>query len=370
MKYNLIVFGTRPELIKLIPVILSIRERKLDNRFKILCTSQHLELISDLLDSFNITPDITLSPNKKGNSIVNNLSSIMKELQVHIESKKVCLKYIIAQGDTTSALAASMVAFLNNIHFAHIEAGLRTYDHKHPFPEEYFRQVISLSTNIHFTPTNRATQNLLNERIPSNKIIQTGNTIVDLIDIIDDLQFNKKAESLKEIIKTKNNVIITCHRRENQNSNFDSLIQSVKELAHLYPDLNFIWLSHLNPFVELKTSDNGLKSISNITVIDPISIFDMIDLYRASILIITDSGGIQEEAISFNVPTIVVREKTERTEAVEIGNSIVVGSSPEKLKASFEKLIERKEINVKNPFGEGNAASQILDFFETLDYRT
>lgn len=366
MDYNLIVFGTRPELLKFIPIILEIRKRKLDDKFKILCTCQHKELINDLLGLFKITPDIKLPVSNYGQSISDTLSKLIKELQLYIGANKDCIKYIIAQGDTTSALGASMVAFLNNIQFAHIEAGLRTFDQKNPFPEEYFRQIISLSADVHFTPTYNAKQNLVNENISPTSIIHTGNTIVDLIKIIQNTTIYKKDESIKDFIKTKNNVIITCHRRENQNGNFDKLIEVIKDLAFLNPELNFIWLSHLNPFVDLKTKDESLISISNVSVIQPINIFNMIDLYKASKLIITDSGGIQEEAISFNVPTIVIREKTERPEAVEIGNSAVVGNSAKKLKVAFDEFLSKKEPSKNNPFGDGKAAIRILDFFENL----
>ena len=367
MGYNLIVFGTRPELIKLIPIILEIRKRKISDKFKILCTSQHKELIDDLLELFEITPDIRLPINNCGQSISDTLSKIIKELQLYVGANINSIKYIIAQGDTTSSIGASMVAFLNNIRFAHIEAGLRTFDQENPFPEEYFRRIISLSADIHFTPTYNAKQNLLKENISPNKIIHTGNTIVDVIDILQNIPNNKKNESIKGFLKTKNNIIITCHRRENQNSNFDSLIESVVNLAILNPDLNFIWLSHFNPFVDSKTKSESLKKISNISVIKPINIFDMIDLYKASKLIITDSGGIQEEAVSFNVPTIVIREKTERPEAVEIGNSVVVGNSAIKLKIAFDKFLYGREPFEENPFGDGKAAIRIIDFFENLN---
>lgn len=367
MKYNVIVFGTRPELIKLIPIILEIRKRKLVDRFKIICTNQHKELIDDLLDLFEIKPDKKLPISNCGKSISDTLSSIIKELQLYVASNVNNINYIIAQGDTTSCLGAAMVAFLNKKPFAHIEAGLRTFDQGNPFPEEYFRQIISLSTNIHFTPTYKAKQNLLRENIHESKIIHTGNTIVDVMNILQNRPNRKKNEHIKKYIKSKNNIIITCHRRENQNGNFDTLIESIKTLATSNSELNFIWLSHLNPFVKSKTNHESLNNISNISVIQPITIFDMIDLYKSSQLIITDSGGIQEEAVSFNIPTIVIREKTERTEAINVGNSELVGNSSEKLIAAFYKFLSRNVIDVNNPFGDGKAATRIIDFFYNLN---
>lgn len=368
MRYNLIVFGTRPELLKIIPVIFEIRKRNLDNRFKIICTNQHQELISDLLKLFNIEPDFILPISNCKKSISETLGDIIKELQSYVELNHNYIKYIIALGDTTSCLAAAMVAFLNKKQFAHIEAGLRTFDNDNPFPEEYFRKIVTLSTNIHFTPTHTAKQNLLNENVQATKIIHTGNTIVDLMNILKKSQYQCKNESIKRFLKTTNNIIITCHRRENQNRNFDILIESIKELATTNPELNFIWLSHLNPYVNSKTKNESLKKISNITVVQPVSIFDMIELYKSLRLIITDSGGIQEEAVSFNVPTIVIREKTERPEAIEVGNSVLVGNSPEKLKDAFYKFLNRNNKVINNPFGDGTAASIIIDFFAKQHY--
>jgi len=368
MKYNLIVFGTRPELLKLIPVILEIRKRNLDNRFKILCTNQHQELIADLLKLFSIEPDISLPISNYKRSISETLSDIIKEFQSYVELNDSYIHYVIAQGDTTSCLAAAMVAFLNKKQFAHIEAGLRTFDNDNPFPEEYFRKIVSLSTNIHFTPTYTAKQNLLKENVQASKVIHTGNTIVDLMNMLKIRQYQCKNESIKRFLKTTNNIIITCHRRENQNGNFDILIESIKELATTNPELNFIWLSHLNPFVNSKTKNESLRKISNITVVQPVSIFDMVELYKSTRLIITDSGGIQEEAVSFSVPTIVIRDKTERPESIEVENSELVGNSPEKLKAAFYKFLSRKKKVLKNPFGDGNAASIIIDFFVQQNY--
>ncbi len=367
MQYNLIVFGTRPELLKLIPIIIEIRKRKLTNKFKILCTGQHKELINDLLELFEIDADIRLPISNCNQSIADTLCQIIKELQLYVASNKHFIKYIIAQGDTTSCVSAAMVAFLNGIPFAHVEAGLRTFDQRNPFPEEYFRQIISVSANIHFTPTYNAKQNLLKENVPLSKILHTGNTVVDLINILQNISNKKTSDSIKKFLNGKDNVIITCHRRENQHQNFDILIESIKTLAISNPTLNFIWLAHLSPLINSKTKNDSLLNISNISVIEPINIFDMIELYKTSRIIITDSGGIQEEAVSFNVPTIVIREKTERPEAIEVGNSVLVGNSLEKLKEVFYKLLDRKETTSKNPFGDGKAAIRIIDFFQNLD---
>jgi UDP-N-acetylglucosamine 2-epimerase len=200
-----------------------------------------------------------------------------------------------------------MMAYLHQLKFAHIEAGLRTFDLENPFPEEYFRRIISLSADVHFAPTELAKQNLLAERIQKEKIILTGNTIVDAIEMYKNMDYTLENEHLKPLINKANHVLISCHRRENQNDNFDSLMLTVQELAGANPRLSFIWLSHLNPFVSSRIKNKALNSIPNIHVIEPISFLEMIGLYKECKLIITDSGGIQEEAVTFGIPTIVIR---------------------------------------------------------------
>jgi UDP-N-acetylglucosamine 2-epimerase len=351
-------------LIKLIPVFLEIERRKWNQHFKVICTGQHKELIADLLDLFKINPDLILPVCNNNQPVSETLSQILKELQHYVSKNKDCINYVIGQGDTTSCLGAAMVAVLNQLPFAHIEAGLRTYDYGSPFPEEYFRQIISLSTDMHFAPTQRACDNLVKENISKNNIRLTGNTIVDLVDHLKKNRKELNNEQLYKFLHESNNVIITCHRRENQDENFDTLITTIVGLARLHPELSFIWISHLSPSVEAKLDDSLLKGISNISIIKPINIFEMFALFEKSKLIITDSGGIQEEAVSFNVPTLVIREKTERPEAVEAGNSIVTGVSSEKIIAAFSELLSRNKHISKNPFGDGKAAIRILDFFQ------
>ena len=367
MKYNVIIFGTRPELLKVVPIIQEIKNRDICAKYKIICTGQHKELIEELLKKFDVIPDITLPLNNYNLSLSETLSILLKEIQLFVSNEKENIGYIMAQGDTTSCLAAAMVSYLNKIPFAHIEAGLRTYDLKKPFPEEYFRRIISLSTKIHFTPTTTAKFNLIKEGINEEKIIITGNTIIDLIENLKDKPYKTDNKQIENFLNSKNNILITCHRRENQNNNFIKLISTIKDLALSFPELNFLWLWSKNPFVLASLQNDSFSSISNISIIDPVNIFDMIHLYKSSKLIITDSGGIQEEAISFSVPTIVIREETERKEAINVGNSILVGNSSEKIKDAFRSLINIPHNIAINHFGDGKASIRIIDYFERSD---
>jgi UDP-N-acetylglucosamine 2-epimerase (non-hydrolysing) len=361
MKNSLIIFGTRPELIKLIPILLEIRKRGWEKHFKIIFTQQHKDLIHDLLERFNITPDhsLAISAHEK---IGLTLSDIRRELQLYITERPGETGFILAQGDTTSCFAAAMTASANQIPFAHVEAGLRTYDLNHPFPEEYFRQVISQHAAVNFTPTKSATDNLLSENVSTDKILQTGNTIVDMVEIWKNGTENEPSIAVQPFLKS-NNVLITCHRRENQNSNFDCLIDSVIHLANTHVDLNFLWLCHPNPFVEEKLKHEKLNNTSNIYVLEPVHLFDMFALYRTSKVIITDSGGIQEEAISFNVPTLVIRKKTERQEALDSGNAKIVSVTDGTIQSEFINSLNHPIENNTNPFGDGNAAIRIMDYF-------
>lgn len=365
MKSNLIVIGTRPELIKFIPIIMELRKRNWEDHFKIVCTGQHNELIQDLILQFDIKPDFVLSDQTPNTTVAQSLSEIMAGLQAYVTLHLSKINYIIGQGDTTSCLAAAMVASLNQLPFAHVEAGLRTYDLVNPFPEEYFRQIISISSTIHFTPTLKATKNLLSENVDSANIIQTGNTIVDFVELWKSSDIKVETSAIDPFISKDNNVIITCHRRENQ-MYFDTLIDLIIDLAKSQKNLNFIWISHKNPFVQDKLKSKSLAEIPNISVIEPLTIFEMFRLYQSCKVIITDSGGIQEEAVSFDLPTLVIREQTERDEAIEVGNSKLVPLSKKDIKTAFDHFITLENTVDVNPFGDGKAALRILDYFEDL----
>ena len=365
MSKKIVVFGTRPEFIKILPIILEVKARNIENNYCFIYTGQHNNLISNLFDTFNFTPNYSIKFKNQKNSISYSFTHILSNLQVIIDEikNKFTISIIIGQGDTTSCLCAGLCSFFNQIPFGHIEAGLRTNNLMNPYPEELFRKIISLTSTINFAPTVRAQNNLLREGVKKENILITGNTIVDAIEILKTETLNNISEnSIMRKFTSKNNVLITCHRRENQNEKFNELINAVKTLATENSSLNFIWISHATPFVKKNLTKNNFSSNKNIHVLSPLNIFELFFLYHKTLVVITDSGGIQEEAPSFNIPVLIIRDYTERNESVEMGYSQIVGLNYEKLINSFNKIIHKKAIKMINPYGKGNAAQLIVNY--------
>ena len=369
MDKNLVVFGTRPEFIKLLPVILEIKKQNLEERFLYIFTGQHQEMTRDLFLAFNFSPDISLEGKNHQNSLSRSFAGILAALQEAIDDlrEKHTIKMIIGQGDTSSCACAAMSAFFNEIPFAHIEAGLRTHNLENPFPEEYFRRMISLTTAIHFVPTAATAENLLREGVPAERIIVTGNTITDVIEFMrpPDLQ---PLEPNQDTVgsETAGNILITCHRRENQNGNFHILVETVKTLAQEYPALKFTWLSHKTPFIQQELQGDLFGQHQNVKVIPPVGLIEMYRLYETTRLIITDSGGVQEEAPGFNIPVIVIRDVTERSESVDLGFSILTGMNRQKILDAFRYFMGNERTMMINPYGDAHAATKIVDCLNRL----
>jgi UDP-N-acetylglucosamine 2-epimerase (non-hydrolysing) len=359
----IIVFGTRPEFIKLIPLFVLIGKRNIKDKFLTIFTGQHENISSELPGFYHFEFDYTLQFRNHNNSILDSFNSINKELNMLFLdiANNYQIEYVIGQGDTTSCVSAAFTAFLNNIPFAHIEAGLRTQDFQNPFPEEYFRRIITLSTVIHFAPTRLAYNNLINENIPASKILITGNTIIDSIKLV---QENVKQTEINKFVRIgRRNVLITCHRRENQPSVFEKLIFKTKELAASYIDIDFIWILHPNPVLEqLISKQNSAMELENFRFIPPCPFHVMINLYSQINLIITDSGGIQEEASYFGIPIIIIRSITERAESVDCGIAHLINPELEGFKETFIKYINEPIKKYPELYGDGNASKRILDY--------
>ncbi len=363
---KLIVFGTRPEFIKLLPVIEEIKKQKLEDAFVFVFTGQHRDLTKELFRHFHFTPNASIPLRNQNNSLSLSFAYYLAGLQKIIDGiqKSHTISMIIGQGDTSSCACAAMCAFYNEIPFAHIEAGLRTNNFNHPFPEEYFRRIISLTTSVHFAPTENARKNLLKEGISTGKIVITGNTIVDVIEMIKPLISKTNIRLMDDRNKSANNILITCHRRENQNGNFHILAETIKTLSAEYSAFNFLWISHKAPFVMKELEAADFSDNPNIFILSPVGLPDMYYLYSITKLIITDSGGIQEEAPGFHIPVIVTREFTERNESVELGYSIISGMNKEKIIASFNYFIHQPGIIMKNPYGDGRSGKRIVDYLK------
>jgi UDP-N-acetylglucosamine 2-epimerase (non-hydrolysing) len=357
---NLIVFGTRPEFIKLLPIISEIEIRGLKEQFYYVYTGQHTDLIFDLFKVFQFKPDHCISININSTSLSQSFTHIISGLQNIIDKNIIQIKRIIAQGDTTSCVCAAIFAFLNQIPFTHIEAGLRSGNMLHPYPEEFFRKIISLASSVHFAPSVKAKENLIQEGIDDPKIIVTGNTVVDAIKLIHN---NNKELELHDVVECST-ILITCHRRENQDVIFPELMKAVKVLARENPELKFIWIKHPAPLIQMQLNQDSFLGLDNVVVSSPLNVNELYSLYYRTKLIITDSGGIQEEAPSFNIPVIVIRKHTERMESVELGYSILVTDIKADLVKSFNKMKNLPTRLMKNPYGDGNATQRIMSFLK------
>jgi UDP-N-acetylglucosamine 2-epimerase (non-hydrolysing) len=368
VKKILIVFGTRPEAIKLVSVI---KELRLFFDVKVCVTAQHRDMLDQVLNLFEIIPEYDLnlmSPNQDLTDITVKVLLGIKKILL-IEKPDI----VLVHGDTTTTMATSLAAFYLQTPVGHIEAGLRTNNIYSPFPEELNRQFTSLVTKFHFAPTKKARQNLLNQKVPDKQIFVTGNTVIDtLLSIIDtarSMTFEPKLlDNLPFLRKDKNQipkiVLVTGHRRENFGSGFEGICFAIKELAELHSKIEIIYPVHLNPNV-LEPVNRILSNIRNVHLIKPLDYLPFIKLMDLSNIILTDSGGIQEEAPSIGKPVLVMRNSTERPEAVESGTVMLVGTNIKKIVYEVSKLLSDEKIYKKmahahNPYGDGNASERIL----------
>ena len=372
MKKILVCFGTRPEAIKLAPLV-----KRLNKNFelKICVTGQHRKMLDQALLLFDIQADYDLKVMKKNQDLFYITTNIILKLKNVLLKEKPDL--VIIHGDTTTTMAASLASFYLKIPIAHIEAGLRTNDIYSPFPEELNRSFVSKIAKYHFAPTMQAKANLVSENIPSKDIYITGNTVIDSLlfivkksrnikfkkTIITKMPFlNNKVEINKKII------LVTGHRRENFGIGFKNICKAIKEIAYKFPELKIIYPVHLNPNVK-KPVEEFLTNIKNVHLIEPMEYLYFVKLIDISYLILTDSGGIQEEAPSLNKPVLVLREKTERPEAITSGTARIVGTNIKNIVKETRKLIESEEeykkmTSLQNPYGDGKASQRIAKILE------
>ncbi len=363
----LLVIGTRPELIKVAPVVIKLKDNKNYN-FKVVNTGQHKELLNKYWKAFNFEPDYNLDIITKGQDLSNlTIKAIgrFNDLINQLIEKNEKPSVILAQGDTTTVMATSMVAFYHGIKFFHLEAGLRSFDLQQPFPEEFNRKVASIVATHHLAPTETAKKNLLNEKIDSEKISIVGNTVIDALNIIQNsgdfknLVFEDDSINLK-IKKYNQVVLITCHRRENQNQNLQNLIYAINKLATENQHLLFIWPVHANPNIKNYVLNSNLANLENVILSEALEYMEILKIMQNCKIILTDSGGIQEEAPSFKVPVLVLREKTERPEAVELGFSKLVGCDIDLIIDNFYNFNPDFSNMTQSPYGDGKSAEKIV----------
>ncbi|MBD2700693.1 UDP-N-acetylglucosamine 2-epimerase (non-hydrolyzing) [Spirosoma sp. BT702] len=376
----LVTFGTRPEGIKLAPLIREFQRHPHLFDVFVCVTGQHREMLDQVLNLFDIAPDYDLNIMRKGEDLHDLTARILLAMKHVFTTCKPDVVFV--HGDTTTSLAVSLAAFYQNIPVAHVEAGLRTHNRYSPWPEEVNRQLTSRLATFHLAPTCEARRNLLNENITNTSIIVTGNTVIDSLKsvvgkitnspgmelaIIADIQRN--GYDVLRLIHKKRLVLITGHRRENFGEGFSNICLAIKSLALSYPDVDFVYPVHLNPGVQEPV--NRLLSpenINNLFLITPLDYLSFVYLMKSAYLILTDSGGIQEEAPSLGKPVLVMRDTTERPEAVDAGIVKLVGTNMDSIVKNVRLLLDDWEVYTEmamahNPYGDGKACARIVNYF-------
>ena len=364
------IFGTRPEAIKLAPIIKKMENNKEITLFSCV-TAQHRHILDQVLQTFNLKPDFDLDLMTINQDLNDLAQAILKGVSKVL--MKVKPDYIIVQGDTTTALFSAIAAFHNNIKVAHLEAGLRTNDRLSPWPEEINRRLISSIASINFCPTSFSKDNLIRENTLEKNILITGNSVVDALMMVrEKISLNpiiKKKLSLKYsfVNNNKKKLLVTLHRRESHGKYINEICTGLLELLIEYKELVIIMSVHPNPNVK-KTINKKLAYKKNIYLIDTPDYIDFIYLMDKAYLILTDSGGVQEEAPSLNTPVLVARDKTERPEGIKAGSSILVGRNKENIKAAIKEFLCNKikyerHSNIPNPYGDGTTAEKVMKYF-------
>ena len=361
-KKILTVLGTRPEVIKLAPVIAELKKHNSRLISKVVLTGQHRTMVEQFLDLFAIKPDYDLDIMLKNQTLFDVSSRCLTRIHSVLEKEKPDL--ILVQGDTTTAFIAALAAFYLKIPTGHVEAGLRTYDKYRPFPEEINRQLLSVIADLHFAPTKMARGNLLKEGIDSKRIFMTGNTVIDALHSIAKKDFKIKDEQIKNIdFENKKVILVTAHRRESFGGPFKEICFALKEISES-DNVEIIYPVHLNPNVQDPVR-KALGSKRNIHLLNPLDYETFVYLLRNCYLVLSDSGGVQEEAPAFGKPILVMREVTERPEGVKSGVAKLVGMDTERIvietkKLLFSKSAYNKMAKAVNPYGDGHAAERIV----------
>ena len=371
MKKILLIFGTRPEAIKMAPLVKEFQNHTEVFETKVCVTAQHREMLDQVLNFFDINPDYDLNLMKPGQNLYSLTATIIESLKSVLEDFNP--DFVFVHGDTTTTMAASIASFYSGSKVCHIEAGLRTNNKLSPFPEEINRQITGRICDYHFAPTETSKNNLLLENISEDSILVTGNTVIDaLLSSVEKVNSNPSEliNNLSKKIGDKEIVLVTGHRRENHGDGFERICKALKKIAE--DDINrlVIYPVHLNPKVQ-QPVNRILSSVKNIILINPLAYEDFIWLMNRSKIIITDSGGVQEEAPSLGKPVLVMRDTTERPEAVEAGTVLLVGTNEELIVSEALNLLNNKDVFEKmsklhNPYGDGFASKRIVEFIKKI----
>jgi UDP-N-acetylglucosamine 2-epimerase (non-hydrolysing) len=363
----LMVFGTRPEVIKMAPIIKQMRKYPGTFICRICITGQHREMVAPLLKLFNIEPHYDLKVMVKGQGLEHITNTVLSKIGRILDKEQP--DYLVVQGDTTTAMAASLAAFYHKVKIAHVEAGLRTWDNLNPYPEETNRRIIDSVADLFFAHSKQAKANLLKEGIAESKIMVTGNTVIDALLDTARKSIRFKDTALNRIVASdKKLILVTAHRRESFGPPFINICKAIREVALRFPDkVNFVYPVHLNPNVQ-KPVYSLLKGLDNVLLTEPLEYAFFVQLMKRSYFILTDSGGIQEEAPSLGKPVLVIRETTERPEAVKAGVVKIIGTGYENIVKETVRLLMSRAMYRRmsksiNPYGDGKASLRIADTF-------
>ena len=356
----MVVFGTRPEAIKMAPLVRELEERLSEFELIVTVTAQHREMLDQVLDVFGVKPNYDLNIMKKKQTLaeittraLNGLNDIIEETSPDI---------VLVHGDTTTTFAASLASYYQQVAVGHVEAGLRTWNKHSPFPEEINRQLTSVIADIHFAPTEKAKQNLISENIAQDHIYVTGNTAIDALKTT---VSDTYSHPILDEIGDKRLVLLTAHRRENLGGNMEQMFRAIKRLVEAHRDIYVVYPVHLNPVVQ-QTAADILADSDRIQLIEPLGVIDFHNFAARSHLILTDSGGVQEEAPSLGVPVLVLRDTTERPEGIDAGTLKLAGTDEDTIFNLANQLLTDQEeydrmAQAKNPYGDGEASRRIAD---------
>ncbi len=365
------IFGTRPEAVKMAPIVRLLKETP-GIESPVCVTAQHRQMLDQVLDLFEIKPEYDLDLMRENQSMAQVSAGIFTHLDPILEQVKP--DWVLAVGDTTTVVTTSLLAFYRRIKFGHVEAGLRTHNKWHPFPEEINRRLATTTADLHFAPTEWSRQNLLHENVPDESIIVTGNPVIDALTYVSKQDEPQEIKQLLEQfgireqgtrgLETRRLILVTAHRRENFGEPIENICHAIKQLASR-GDVEIVYPIHLNPNVQ-EPVNRILKNVPHVTLLPPLDYLPMVHLMKRATLILTDSGGIQEEAPAFGIPVLVMRETTERPEGVEAGTLKLVGTETSRIVDEATRLLSdpsayTEMAKAANPFGDGHAAERIVE---------
>ena len=353
------IFGTRPETIKMAPVVKELKRRR-QIKTVVCVTAQHRQMLDQVLDAFELVPDYDLDIMKQGQTLSDITTKVLKGLEDVMEKEKPDI--VLVHGDTTTTFAGALAAFYHQIPVGHVEAGLRTYNKYSPFPEEINRQFVGIVADLNFAPTEKSKNNLLAEGKKADTIIVTGNTAIDALKTTVRKEYHHE---ILEWAKGSRMIVLTAHRRENLGEPMRHMFRAIKRIVDKYEDIKVVYPVHLNPLV-VNTAKEVFGDCERIRLISPLEVLDFHNILNNAYLILTDSGGIQEEAPSLGKPVVVLRDTTERPEGIEAGTLKLAGTNEEKIYSIIDDLLSNKETYDKmskasNPYGDGNASVRIVD---------